>query len=247
VKNVLVFGGTRGMGRSLARLCAARGDSVMLLGRDLEELKKSVADLTVRGAPGARFLFERCDLMQPGRFDAVVSQAFEQFGRIDVVVLTAGLFSTQEVLEADPERAAEVMSADFTNTVLFCEAARKKLLAQGGGTLCVFSSVAGDRGRSPVVIYGAAKAGVSAYLEGVDHKFRKMGLITVCVKPGFVKTGMTEGLAVPPFAGESDAVARVVLEAIDSGTPVVYAPPIWRAVMGAIRALPRAVMRRVKL
>ncbi len=247
MKNVLVFGGTRGMGRSLSRLFAARGDSVMVLGRDFAELQKSVSDLTVRGAPGARFSSRQCDLLQPNGFEAVVAEAFEQLGRIDVVVLTAGLFSTQETLEADPERAALVMSADFTNTVLFCEVARKKLLAQGGGTLCVFSSVAGDRGRSPVVIYGAAKAGLSAYLEGLDHKFRKMGLITVCVKPGFVKTGMTEGLPVPPFAGESDAVARVVLEAIDRGTPVVYAPPIWRAVMGAIRALPRAVMRRVKL
>ena len=67
----------------------------------------------------------------------------------------------------------------------------------------------------------------------------------VCVKPGFVKTGMTAGLTPPPFAGESDAVARVVLRAIDGGRPVVFAPPIWRWVMLVIRCLPRAVMRRI--
>ena len=64
-------------------------------------------------------------------------------------------------------------------------------------------------------------------------------------KPGFVKTGMTAGLDPPPFAGEPDDVARLVLRAIDRGTPVVYAPPIWGWIMLVIRHLPRAVMRRI--
>ena len=67
----------------------------------------------------------------------------------------------------------------------------------------------------------------------------------MCVKPGFVKTSMTEGLTPPPFAGEPEAVAATVLRAIDRGTPVVYAPAIWRLVMLVIRNLPRSVMRRV--
>jgi decaprenylphospho-beta-D-erythro-pentofuranosid-2-ulose 2-reductase len=219
---------------------------VLLLGRDEEELHKSVADLKVRGTAGARHAFLHCDLLQSAQFPDVVNQAKDVLGRVDVVVVTAGLFATQDVLEEDPQKAAEVMSADFTNTVLFCEAARKMLLTQGGGTLCVFSSVAGDRGRSPVVIYGAAKAGLSAYLEGLDHRYRRDGLITVCVKPGFVRTAMTEGLRAPPFAGESDSVAAEVIEAMDAGAPVVYAPRAWNAVMRVVRALPRSVMRRVK-
>jgi short-subunit dehydrogenase len=109
----------------------------------------------------------------------------------------------------------------------------------------VFSSVAGERGRKPVILYGAAKAGLTRYLEGLDHKFRRAGLKVVCVKPGFVKTGMTEGLMPPPFAGEPDAVAARVVAAIDGGRPVVYAPGIWALVMLVIRLLPRWVMRRV--
>jgi NAD(P)-dependent dehydrogenase (short-subunit alcohol dehydrogenase family) len=161
------------------------------------------------------------------------------------VVATAGLFATQERLEQEPELAHALLRANFTNTVVFCEEARRRLLARGGGTLCVFSSVAGDRGRKPVVLYGAAKAGLSRYLEGLDHRFHAQGLRTVCVKPGFVKTSMTEGLRPPPFAGEPEPVARAVLRAIDRGTPVVYAPGIWRWVMLVIQHLPRFVMRRV--
>ena len=155
------------------------------------------------------------------------------------------MFATQDKLEADPELARRLLTVDFANTVLFCEEARRRLLAQGGGTLCVFSSVAGERGRKPVILYGAAKAGLTRYLEGLDHKFRAQGLRTVCVKPGFVRTGMTEGLRPPPFAGEPDGVAAQVLRAIDRGKPVVYAPGIWALVMLVIRWLPRFVMRRI--
>ena len=109
----------------------------------------------------------------------------------------------------------------------------------------MFSSVAGDRGRKPVILYGATKAGLSAYMEGLDHKFHRRGLRALLVKPGFVKTGLTAGLKVPPFAGDPHNVAVRVLRAMDRGDAVVYAPAIWRWVMLVIRLLPRAVMRRI--
>jgi decaprenylphospho-beta-D-erythro-pentofuranosid-2-ulose 2-reductase len=96
-----------------------------------------------------------------------------------------------------------------------------------------------------VVLYGAAKAGLAAYLEGLDHRFHAQGLRVVTVKPGFVRTSMTAGLPEPPFAGEADDVAARVVRAIDRGWPVVYAPPIWAMVMLAVRNLPRALMRRL--
>jgi len=68
----------------------------------------------------------------------------------------------------------------------------------------------------------------------------------LCVKPGFVRTGMTVGLPVPPFAGEPDDVARAVVRALDAGRHLIYAPAIWRLVMLVIRALPRPVLRRVQ-
>ncbi|PYQ07651.1 MAG: hypothetical protein DMF83_08800 [Acidobacteria bacterium] len=238
------LGATRGMGRSLSRLMAARGDDVFLLGRDLADLERSARDLEARSGKGPVGAAP-CDLERPGGFAAALDAAEARLGGLDAVVVTAGDFARQDELEQDVERARRLLEVDFTNTVVFCEHARKRLLARGGGTLVVFSSVAGERGRKPVILYGAAKAGLSRYLEGLDHKFRAQGLRTVCVKPGFVKTSMTDGLRPPPFAGDPDVVARVVLRAIDRGQPVVYAPPIWRSVMLVIRLLPRFVMRRI--
>ena len=232
------------MGRELARQMAARGDTLFLLGRDAGDLARSAADLVARGAaspPGHAV----CDLERPEGFAAALDAAEESLGSLDAVVVTAGLFASQAELEADVELARRVATVNYANTLAFCEHARKRLIARGGGKLVVFSSVAGDRGRKPVVIYGSSKAGLSAYLEGLDHKFHAHGLQVVCVKPGFVKTGMTAGLPAPPFAGEPDKVATQVLARIDRPRPVLYTPRIWGLILRVIRMLPRFVMRRI--
>ncbi len=247
---VALLGATKGMGRALARRLAERGDALFLMGRDPEDLERSARDLEARGGKEAGSVRHAvCDLERPEGFAAALDAAEAALGVLDVVVVTAGLFASQEALESDTQLARRLLTVDFANTGVFCEVARTRLLARrdgsAGGTLCVFSSVAGERGRKPVILYGAAKAGLSRYLEGLDHKFRARGLKTVCVKPGFVRTSMTEGLNPPPFAGEPDAVAAQVVTAIDRGRPVVYAPGIWALVMFAIRMLPRFVMRRI--
>lgn len=240
----VLLGASKGMGRALARLLAARGDRLFLLEHVAADLELSARDLEIRGAP-APVRTAYCNLLHPESFAPALDQAERELDGFDTVVVTAGLFATQEELESDPQLAASVLTANFTNTVLFCEEARKRLLAAGGGTLCAFSSVAGERGRKPVILYGAAKAGLSRYLEGLDHKFHARGLTVLCVKPGFVKTGMTVGLKPPPLAGTPENVARQVLQALDHGRAEVYVPHAWRWVMCVIRKLPRFVMRRI--
>jgi decaprenylphospho-beta-D-erythro-pentofuranosid-2-ulose 2-reductase len=242
VKAVLL-GATRGMGRAVARVLAVRGDRLFLLCRDPDALARSARDLEVRGAP-APVGTARCDLLDPDGFAAGLDDADRALDGFNTAILSAGLFATQDQLEVDARLRRDLLAADFAHTIEWCEAVRERLLSRGGGTLCVFSSVAGDRGRRPVVLYGAAKAGLSRYLEGLDHRFHAQGLHVITVKPGFVDTAMTEGLTPPPFAGTPEAAARRVVRALDRGTPVVYAPGIWRIVMLAVRALPRAVMRR---
>lgn len=242
--NAVLLGATRGTGRALARLLAARGDKLVLLGRSAPDLQRSAKDLEAHGAPAPVGVVE-LDLNDRASHSAAIQRAATLLGKIDVVIVTAATFAVQEQLEGDATLLAQVLDTDFTDTVLFCEAARKTLLAAGGGSLCVFGSVAGDRGRKPVILYGAAKAGLAYYLEGLDHKYRGQGLKVICVKPGFIRTSMTAGLKPPPFAADPEDVARVALRGIDTGIPVVYAPPVWRWIMLVIRNLPRFVMRRI--
>ncbi len=241
----VILGSTKGMGRAMARELAGRGDEVFLLGRSEADLVRSAADCRARHPEHTEVGHAVCDLERPETFAPALDAAVAAMGDFDAVVVTAGMFGTQEALEADLETLRRLLTVNFSHTVLFCEQARARLLARGGGSLCVFSSVAGDRGRKPVVLYGASKAGLSAYLEGLDHRYRDAGLVTVCVKPGFVRTSMTEGLSPPPFAGDPEPVAARVVAALVKGKPQVYAPGIWAWVMRVIRMLPRFVMRRV--
>ena len=128
----VLFGASKGMGRALARLLAARGDRLFLLEHVVEDLERSARDLEIHGAPGPVGT-AYCDLLQPDSFAPALDQAQRELGGFDTVVVTAGLFATQEELENDPQLAARLLAADFTNTVLFCEEARKRLLGRLAG------------------------------------------------------------------------------------------------------------------
>jgi short-subunit dehydrogenase len=240
----IVLGGTTGIGRAIARRLVERGDAVFLMGLDAADLERSAADLKAH-RPGALVGFAVCNLEQPETFVPALDAADAALGQFDTVVVTAAMFATQDALEADIELTRRLVTVNYANTLVFCEHARKRLLSRGGGQLVAFSSVAGDRGRKPVAIYGSGKAGIAIYLEALDHKFHAQGLSVVCVKPGFVKTGMTAGLKPPPFAGEPDRVAKDVIKAMDRRCPVVYTPSIWALVMLVIRWLPRFIMRKI--
>jgi NAD(P)-dependent dehydrogenase (short-subunit alcohol dehydrogenase family) len=241
----VVFGGTSGIGRSIAQRLAERGDSVFLLGLEAGDLARSAADLKARHPENADAGYAVCNLEEPAGFAPALDAADRALGTFDAVVVTAAMFASQEALEADIELTRRLVTVNYAHTLVFCEHVRHRLLARGGGRLAVFSSVAGDRGRKPVGIYGSSKAGLSVYLEALDHKFHAAGLSVLCVKPGFVKTGMTAGLKPPPFAGEPERVAREVVAAMDRGKPMIYTPPIWRLIMLVIRSLPRFVMRKI--
>src|SRR5690606_15528596 len=103
--NVVLIGATRGMGRALARLLAARGDTLFLLGRNEADLERSARDLEVRGADGTVHV-ARCDLEDPRTFGPALERAFDSLGTVHTVVVTAGMFAPQEALESDRELTA---------------------------------------------------------------------------------------------------------------------------------------------
>ena len=198
------------MGRALARLMAERGDALFLLGRDADDLERSAARpggaRRPRHAVGTAALRPRTARdVRPGarRGESRRSAASTRSSS------PARLFATQDAARsgprADPPRAHGGLRE---HRRLLRGSARRRLLDRGGGTLCVFSSVAGDRGRKPVVLYGAAKAGLVALPRRARPPVSRGGPAVVCVKPGFVKTSMTRGAAAPPFAGDARGRGR---------------------------------------
>ena len=159
----VLLGATKGMGRALARQMATRGDTLFLLGRSQDDLSRSAADLEIRSGQG-KVGSAHCDLLDEASFEPALSRAEAELQGFDTVIVTAGSFADQDTLENDPEGLSSLLRTNLVGTIGFCELARKRLLASGGGTLCVFSSVAGDRARKPVILYDAHSKGAVAYL-----------------------------------------------------------------------------------
>ena len=110
------------------------------------------------------------------------------------------------------------------------------------------SSVAGERGRATNYIYGAAKAGFTAYLSGLRNRLAKTGVHVVTVLPGFVATKMTEGMDLPlRLTAQPGEVADAIVRAVERKTDVVYVRPIWRLVMFVIRSIPEFIFKRMRI
>ena len=238
-------GATRGIGRALAELLAERAVALFLVGRTASDLAALAKRLEGLGAP-APVGWALLDLAQPAGFADALAAADHALGGFDTLVLSSGVLDAQSALASDPLRLERLIRINFTGAVLLCQMVAERLAARGGGTVCAFSSVTGDRARRSDYLYGATKAGLSFFLDGLGHAYAHRGVRVVCVKPGFVKTDMTAGLPVPAFAGEPRAVARAVLRGLERGRPVIYAPMPWRWIMMVMRNVPGALVRRLR-
>ena len=118
---------------------------------------------------------------------------------------------------------------------------------QGHGTIVVLSSVAGERARRSNFVYGASKAGLDAYCQGLGDSLVGTGVRLMIVRPGFVHSKMTEGLAAAPLATDPQHVADTIITGLGRGSEIVWAPGPLRFVMSALRHMPRVVFRRLPL
>ncbi|HEX2114477.1 MAG TPA: SDR family NAD(P)-dependent oxidoreductase, partial [Alphaproteobacteria bacterium] len=109
------------------------------------------------------------------------------------------------------------------------------------------SSVAGDRGRIKNYVYGSAKAGLSAYLQGLRARLFRSGVTVTTVKPGFVDTAMTFGLPGMFLVASPESVARACLAAARRGREEVYVPFFWWGIMTIIRNIPERIFKRLSI
>ncbi|MGZ3279056.1 MAG: SDR family NAD(P)-dependent oxidoreductase [Caulobacteraceae bacterium] len=241
---VIVLGALSAVAEQTARLYAAEGAALMLVGRDRARLDLVAADLKVRGA--ARAEVAALDLVSESS-EASFQGLVQALGGVDHVILAYGVLGGPEV-EEDPEAARSLLDVDFTSAAVWALAAAKQFERQGGGSLVAIGSVAGDRGRASNYVYGAAKAGLATLMQGLAHRLSRVGARAVVVKPGFIDTPMTAHIPKSgPLWAKPEAIAAIVRRAADKGGPTVYAPGFWRFILLIIRALPSTVMHRTKL
>ena len=108
------------------------------------------------------------------------------------------------------------------------------------------SSVAGDRGRASNYVYGSAKAGFTAFLSGLRNRTARKGVHVVTVKPGYVRTKMTEGMALPKaLTVNPEIVGEAIYKAVEKRRDVIYVGSIWRLVMMIFRTIPESLFKKL--
>lgn len=242
---VLVLGATSAMAQACARLWAARGASLLLVARNPERLEAVAADLRVRGAARVETLV--ADLAPLEGQGALLDQAWARLGVPDVVLLAQGLLGDSDACEASPGLTARVLQLNFTAAALLAQEAALRLARGGAGTVVAISSVAGDRGRQSNYAYGAAKGGLSLFLEGLRNRMFRQGVRILTVKPGLVDSPMTAHLPRSALFASPEAVGRAVVRAVDRGRDRIYVPGFWLPVMLVIRHVPEWIFKRLRL
>jgi decaprenylphospho-beta-D-erythro-pentofuranosid-2-ulose 2-reductase len=244
---VIILGATSAIAEATARLYAAEGAELLLVGRQAERLAAIADDLRLRGAARADTAVR--DLLDTGDAAVVFASFVETLGGVDHALLAYGILGDQKSAERDLWAAEKNFRVNFTSAAAWALAAAEVLEQQGQGSLVVLGSVAGDRGRRANYVYGAAKAGLATLVEGIAHRFAAKGPRAVIVKPGPVITPMTEGFASRKglMWATPEAVAVIVRRAADRGSSVVYAPWFWRWIMLVIRFLPAPIFNRLDI
>lgn len=235
--------GTSDIGLAIVEALASRGlERVVLAGRDRERIAACEAALAERKLEVDSVRFDAADLAS---HEDVVRSIFDG-GRVDLVVVSFGVFPDQLHVEESADEAVEVLTVNFTAAASVLLRAAARLRSQGRGTIVVLSSVAGQRARRGNFVYGSTKAALDFFARGLAQALRGTGVHVMVVRPGFVHSRMTEQLDPRPFPTTPAGVAREVVRGLERRSEVVWVPSVLRWVFLGVKILPAGLFGKIQ-
>ena len=235
----VIIGATSPIARAFAAACARQGSPLLLAGRNQAEMELIAADLRLRYQVQVDTAF----------YDASIRGAGGELARRFSAQPIASVVAFQGIM-GEREDFQKMMLVNCTSIAELFEAFVDEAVSHGRQpVLAAVSSVAGDRGRQSNYPYGATKAALDAYLSGLRNRLHPLGIRVLTIKPGFVRTRLTQGKVIQssPLLSEPAVVARDIDLAIKGTGSVIYTPWVWRPIMWFIRALPEPFFKRLKL
>jgi len=246
MQNVLIIGATSAIATATARRFASDGSRLFLVARNSHNLNELQKDIEVRGAESVATF--QLDALEFEQHEKMIAAATEFLGPIDVALICHGTLPDQEACEKNWELASEAITVNGSSTLSMLTGLSKIMIEQERGCLAVVTSVAGDRGRQPNFVYGAAKSLVSTYLQGLRGTLFSKGVHVVDIRPGFVDTPMTAHIDEKGLLFSSpDKVADIIVNAIHKKKHTVYAPGYWRLILFIVNLLPEVIFKRLKI
>ena len=237
----IIVGASSGIGRELARQLVRSGTRVALVARRAAELEALAAELGEKATPYA--LDTTCYEQVPARFQEIC----KDLGGLDLIVYAAGVMPRIGPDEYAFSKDQNIVAVNLLGAIAWINEAAQRFAATRSGTIVGIGSVAGDRGRSGNPVYCTSKAALDTYLEAIRNRVGSLGVHVVTVKPGPVRTPMTEGLDKLPGIIDVDVAARQILAAAAAGKRIAYVPGKWRLIMGVIRSIPSPLFQKLKI
>jgi decaprenylphospho-beta-D-erythro-pentofuranosid-2-ulose 2-reductase len=244
-KKILVLGATSGIAEATCRIWAAQGAQMFLVARNAEKLASVAADLKTRGASYIGTAV--ADLDDTEKHAELLSHAVNSLTGMDVAYLAYGILGDQPRAEQEFEHAAQILHSNFVAPVSLLTWLANFCVQRHAGVLAVISSVAGDRGRKSNYLYGSSKAGLSAFLGGLRNRIDREGVTVLTIKPGPVKTAMTESMKGSEKFADVNKVAASIASAIDKRADTLYVPFQWQPIMFVIRNIPERIFKKLNL
>jgi short-subunit dehydrogenase len=206
---VLITGASSGLGEAAARSCARDGARVALAARREERLRALAEELE---AAGTSALVIPTDIRDPESIRAMAAATLERFGQIDALVANAGVGHAVPVIETTEEQLLDQVEVNLLGVIRSAQAVLPAMRAVGKGHILAVASVAAGCAMPGAAIYGATKAGVVRFCEGLRREEGPHGIAVTAILPGFIATPMTAGLSfpMPPASRVGDAIARLI-------------------------------------
>ncbi len=244
MSTIFVFGATSAIAMAIQRQLVDPDAHFYLVARDKDRLQSVADDLVVRGA-SACFTYS-LDITATEKYESLLADVLIKLGAIDIAILAHGTLTDQQRAQQDMPYLLQEMQINSIGTITLAGMLANILEKQHLGTLCVISSVAGDRGRKSNYVYGSAKASVSVFLQGLRNRlFPHVNVLTV--KPGFVITPMTSTMKKGLLWVQPEIVAKDVCRAIHKKKDVLYTPWFWQWIMLIIKLIPERIFKRMSL
>lgn len=244
-QHAIVVGASGGIGEQIARKLCASGTKVALVGRREDKLRRVAAD--INGVSLSLATVHVHDVADFGSAEQVFEDAVRALGGLDIIVYAAGAMPLIGPTEYDIEKDAPTVTTNLIGAMAWLNLAAKRFERGRGGTIVGIGSVSGDRGRRGNPAYGASKAGLECYLESLRNRLATLGVNVCTVKPGPVKTPMTEQRGRLPGMIGAERAADLILRAAAKNNKTAYIPMRWWFVSKVIRMIPSFFFRRLNL
>ena len=243
MKKVLIIGATSAIAAHCARIWATKGYALHLVARNEQRLQTIAADLKVRGA--TKVSTYCTDLNDMENHNELLDKADGSLGSVDIVLVAHGTLSNQKACELSVEETLAEIHTNALSTVSLLTLIANRFETKRKGTICVISSVAGDKGRASNYVYGSAKAMLTSFTSGLRQRLHKSKVNVVTIKPGFVDTPMTAKFKKGVLWAKPNKVAKKIVQAIDKKKSVVYVPLFWWFVLTVINIIPTNLFKRI--